>query len=49
MYIFILYFLEVILVIQPSNRFSHLYIRNGKMVAVLSLSIKFVVNNTGGE
>jgi hypothetical protein len=45
MYVF--YHVEVILLIETSNRFSHLYVRNGKIVAALSLSIQFVVNNTG--
>lgn len=39
--------LEVYVGVSTSNKFSHLYIRNGKMIAVLSLSIKFIVNNTG--
>lgn len=38
---------EVYVGVSTSNKFSHLYIRNGKMIAVLSLSIKFIVNNTG--
>lgn len=38
---------EVILLIEPSNRFSHLYVRDGKILAAMSLSIKFVVNLTG--
>jgi hypothetical protein len=40
-------FIEVILLISTSNKFSHLYIRNGKIVAAASVSIKFVVNQTG--
>ena len=38
---------EVILLIEPSSKFSHLYIRGGKIVAAVSLSIQFVVNVTG--
>ncbi len=41
------WYLEVILLIEPSNRFSHLYVRDGKILAAMSLSIKFVVNLTG--
>lgn len=39
--------IDVILLIEPSSKFSHLYIRAGKIVAAVSLSIKFVVNVTG--
>ena len=46
MYIYIIN-IEVVLLITTSDRYSHLYIRNGKMVTAISLSIKFVVNNTG--
>ena len=38
---------EVLLMIEPSSKFSHLYIRAGKIVAAVSLSIRFVVNVTG--
>lgn len=33
--------------VSSSDRYSHLYIRNGKFVTAVSVSIKFVVNNTG--
>lgn len=34
------------MLVEPSSKFSHLYIRNGRIVAALSLSVKFVVNVT---
>jgi hypothetical protein len=36
----------VILLISPSTPFEHLLIRSGRLVTVLSLSIKFVVKLT---
>jgi hypothetical protein len=33
--------------IEPASRYEHLMIRSGRFVSVLSLSVKFVVNNTG--
>jgi len=33
--------------IEPSTTYEHLLIRSGRLISVLSLSIKFVVNVTG--
>lgn len=33
--------------IEPSTKFEHLLIRSGRLVTVLSLSVKFAVNVTG--
>lgn len=38
-------YLEVILVIGAANKFSHLYVRNGKIISALSISANFVVDN----
>lgn len=38
---------EVFLVVSPSTKYEHLLIRSGRIVTVLSLSIKFAVNVTG--
>lgn len=35
--------------IEPSSKFEHLMIRSGRIVTVLSLSIKFVVNVNGNS
>lgn len=35
------------MLVEPSNTFSSLFVRNGKISAVLSVSIKFVVYLTG--
>ena len=37
----------MILMVQPSNKFSDLAARNGKIIGLISLSAKFVVNVTG--
>lgn len=37
---------EVFLMIKPSTPFEHLLIRSGRIVTVMSLSIKFVVKLT---
>lgn len=35
------------LLIEPASRYSSLFIRSGRMITTLSLSVRFVVNNTG--
>jgi hypothetical protein len=37
----------VFLIISPSTKYEHLLIRSGRIVTVLSLSVKFAVNVTG--
>jgi hypothetical protein len=39
--------LEVFLVVSPSTKYEHLLLRSGRLVTVLSLSVKFGVNLTG--
>ena len=39
--------IDVILMIEPSNKFSDLAVRNGKVIGVISISAKFIVNVTG--
>jgi hypothetical protein len=36
-----------VLVVTPATKFEHLLVHSGRIVTVLSLSIKFVVNVTG--
>jgi hypothetical protein len=38
-----------VLLIETASKFSHLYIRDGRILSALSVSIKFVVNETGSE
>jgi len=33
--------------IEPSTKFEHLLIRSGRLVSIISLSVKFVVNIAG--
>ena len=44
---FLLLMIDVILMIEPSNKFSDLAVRNGKVIGVISISAKFIVNVTG--
>ena len=37
------------LVVTPSTRFEHLVVRSGRIVTVLSLSVKFVVDLEGNS
>ena len=37
---------EVFLQISPATKYEHLLIRSGRIVTVISLSVKFVVNVT---
>ena len=38
---------EVFLVVSPASKFEHLMIKSGRIITVLSLSVKFAVNVTG--
>lgn len=40
---------EVFLSISTSTKYEHLLIRNGRLITVLSLSIKFVVDIAGNS
>lgn len=37
---------EVFLLITPATKYEHLLVRSGRIVTVISLSVKFVVNVT---
>jgi hypothetical protein len=36
-------YIEVILLVEPASKFNHLYVRNGKIIGALAMSIQFVV------